>query len=66
MEVAVSVKGAVIDRDIKENDVMMVDIPESDVKLLMKNHYQYLDKSEKEILNELIDIKRKTNISWAY
>lgn len=66
MEVAVSVKGAIIDRDIKENDVMMVDIPESDVKLLMKNHYQSLDKSEKEILNELIDIKRKTNISWAY
>ncbi|MHA1238529.1 MAG: translation initiation factor IF-2 [Candidatus Odinarchaeia archaeon] len=63
--VAVSIKGPIVGRQINENDILYVDVPESQVKLLYKKFREYLTDDELEVLDELIAIKRKTTPYWA-
>ncbi len=65
MEVAVSIREAVVGRDIYENDILYVDLPEADVKLLMKEFYDMLSADERDALHEIIDIKRRSKPAWA-
>ena len=65
MEVAISIREAVIGRDIYENDILYVDLPETDTRLLMKEFYDMLSADERDALHETIDIKRKSNPAWV-
>ena len=63
-EVAISMKGVTVGRQIDENDILLSDIPEDDfvkLKVLKK----YLNKSEIEVLKEIALIKRKNNPVWG-
>jgi translation initiation factor 5B len=62
-EVAISVEGVTIGRQINGGDIFFTDIPESDArKLQLMNVLNY---DEKDVLNKIIDIKRKTNKFWG-
>lgn len=65
MEVAISIPEAVVGRDFEVNEVLYVDVPESDAKKLLKEFQDLMKGDEKEALLELINIKRKFDPSWA-
>jgi translation initiation factor 5B len=62
-EVAISVEGVTIGRQIKGGDIFFTDIPESDARKLQRMNV--LNDDEKDVLNKIIDIKRKTNKFWG-
>ena len=61
-EVAVSIEGVTIGRQIEEGDELLVDVPESHARKLTKMN---LTATEKEILDELMIIHRKDNHFWG-
>jgi translation initiation factor 5B len=62
-EVAISIEGVTVGRQIKGGDILFTDLPESDAKKL--NLLDVLNEAEKDVLNKIIDIKRKTNKFWG-
>lgn len=65
MEVAISVREAIVGRHFDEGDILLVDIPEDHVKKLLKEYKGELTLDEIEVINELIEIKRRNNPLWA-
>ncbi len=66
MQVAISVKGAVAGRKLKEDHIYYVDVPESHARKYLEEFQDKLSPTELEALNELIDIKRKLEKKfWA-
>ena len=61
-EVAVAIDGVVVGRQIEEEDVLLVDVPESHAKRLRK---MSLNAIESEILGELLDIHRRDDHFWG-
>ncbi len=61
-EVAVALTGVTVGRQIKEGEVLYVDVPESSVR---KMDELELDVSEKDTLEEFLKIKRKENSLWG-
>jgi translation initiation factor 5B len=64
-EVAVAMPQPIVGRHIKERDLLYVDIPEKDAKLLRTKFTNRLTESALEALQELVELKRKTDILWA-
>ncbi|MBE0633610.1 translation initiation factor IF-2 [Candidatus Bathyarchaeota archaeon] len=64
-EVAVAMPQPIVGRHIKERDLLYVDIPEKDAKLLRIKFAGRLTESAQEALKELVELKRKTDILWA-
>jgi len=64
-EVAISIKGATAGRTFKEEDELLVDIPEHNFKLLKNKFYDSLTMEEQEVLEELAKIKRKSKSYWG-
>jgi len=62
-EVAISIEGVTVGRQIKGGDILFIDLPESDAKKLKL--MDVLNEDEKDVLNKIIDIKRKTNKFWG-
>jgi translation initiation factor 5B len=62
-EVAISIEGVTVGRQIKGNDILYTALPESDAKKLKDMDVLTLD--EKDILNKIIEIKRKDNKFWG-
>ena len=63
-QVAVAISGAIVGRQLIENDVYVSDMKESDVKKL-KIMRKLLKLEEIELLKEIINIKRKDNPLWG-
>jgi len=63
-QVAISVDGMTIGRQITENEIFLSDIPEKDFKKL-KELKEHLSNEEKELLKEIAEIKRKENPVWG-
>lgn len=61
-EVAIAMGEPTVGRQIKENDVLYVSIPENDVKKLSALELTF---DEKEIINEVIEIKKKEKAFWG-
>lgn len=61
-EVAVAIDGVVVGRQIEEEDVLLVDVPESHAKRLRK---MSLNAIESEILGELLEIHRREDHFWG-
>ena len=61
-EVAVAIDGVTVGRQIEEDDVLLVDIPESHAKKLRKMD---LSAAEQEVLEELTLIHRKDSHFWG-
>lgn len=62
-EIAVSIEGVTVGRQIKGEDILYTVIPESDVKKL--KNMDVLNSDEKEVLNKIIEINRKNNKFWG-
>ncbi|MHA2357579.1 MAG: translation initiation factor IF-2 [Candidatus Heimdallarchaeaceae archaeon] len=58
-QVAISVRGPTVGRQIKEGDVLYIDIPEKHAVLLMKKYREMITKDDADILEELASIKKK-------
>ncbi len=62
-EVAISLEGVTVGRQIKGEDILYTSIPESDAKKLKEMDVLNID--EKDVLNRIIEIKRKENKFWG-
>ncbi|MGB1698156.1 MAG: translation initiation factor IF-2 [Thermoplasmatota archaeon] len=62
-EVALSVQGPTIGRQIKEEDILYMDIPEQDARWLWREGK--VTPEEKDVLEELMSVKRKEERFWA-
>ena len=63
-EVAVAYPGVIIGRQIKENDILYSDIPETQF-VQYKKIKDMITEEEKEILKEIAELKRKGNPMWG-
>ncbi|AKB36675.1 Translation initiation factor 2 [Methanosarcina siciliae C2J] len=64
-EVAMAIEGATVGRQIKEEDVLYVNVPERHAKVLEHEIYDSLSTDEKETLDIFLTLKRKGNPFWA-
>jgi translation initiation factor 5B len=65
LEVAISIEGATIGRQLNVGDDLFVDVPERHVKVLEKEMLKSLNTSTKEILEEYTSMRRKTEPFWG-
>ncbi len=64
-EIAVSIEGPTVGRQIHEGDVLLVDLPETHAKILEQELYDILPADELETLQTFLAMKRKTNPFWG-
>lgn len=62
-EVAISIDGVTVGRQIKKDDILYTDIPEKDAKKLKEMNILNID--EKDVLNKIFEIKRKNEKFWG-
>jgi translation initiation factor 5B len=60
-QVAVSIDGPTVGRQISEEEVLYTDLPKDDYKILMESN---LSEDERQALEEINQIKRKQNEFW--
>jgi len=66
MQVAVSLNKPTVGRQINENDVLYIRIPEPHAKVLLTKFQDQLNPAELEALNEYVELmRRKTTPFWA-
>ena len=58
MEVAVSIRGPTIGRQVKSDEILYVDVPDKQILAIRKKFKDDLSPPEKEVLEELTTIKR--------
>ncbi|MFQ5887087.1 MAG: translation initiation factor IF-2 [Candidatus Hydrothermarchaeales archaeon] len=64
-QVAVSIDGPTVGRQINENDILYTDVPESHAKLFETKYKGFLSSDEDEAYDEIKAIKRKESSLWA-
>jgi len=62
-EVAISIEGVTVGRQIRGEDILYTDLPASDAKKL--RDMDVLNPDEKDVLNKILEIKRKTDKFWG-
>jgi translation initiation factor 5B len=62
-EVAISIEGITVGRQIKGEEILFSDIPTSDAKKLRE--MDVLNQDEKDVLNKIFEIKRKSDKFWG-
>jgi translation initiation factor 5B len=66
MQIAVSIKEPTIGRQINEGDVFYTDLNSKQAKQLLERFNHRLNEKEKEILNMLVAMKRKSDPTFGY
>ena len=66
MQVAVSIKGPVIGRQINEDDTFYTDLNSRQAKMLIERFSYRLNEEEKEIFNDILSLKRKSDPAYGY
>jgi len=66
MQVAVSIRGPTIGRQISEGEILYTDLNSRQVKLLNERFTQRLTEDELEVLNYIVDTKRKVDELFGY
>ena len=64
-KVAVSMREPIVGRHIKEGETLYVALPEEDARILATVFLDRLSEDSKAVLQEIIEIKRRTNPLWA-
>lgn len=64
-QVAISVDKPVVGRQINEGDILLVKVPEAHAKALLTKFQDQLSPEELDVLNELVDTKRRQLPFWA-
>jgi translation initiation factor 5B len=65
LEVAISIEGATVGRQVSVGDDLYVDVPEHHIKVLEKEMTRTLNTSTQEILSEFTTMKRKADPFWG-
>lgn len=65
LEVAISIEGATVGRQVSVGDDLFVDIPERHVKVLEKEMLKTLNTSTKEVLADFTAMRRKADPFWG-
>jgi len=66
MEVAVSIKGNVmVGRQIEEGDILYTDVPKEDLETLLTKYKDIITDDMKEVIKELINIKRTEDPTYG-
>ncbi|MFX1339078.1 MAG: translation initiation factor IF-2 [Promethearchaeota archaeon] len=63
-EVAISIRGIEIGRDIGKDEILYVNVPESHVRQLMAKFLNQLTTDQKDVLREFIKLMRATQHPW--
>src|ERR687891_1303535 len=66
MQVAVSIKGPVIGRQLNEEDIFYTDLNSRQAKLLIERFNHRLNEEEKEVFETILKLKRKTDPAYGY
>jgi translation initiation factor 5B len=66
MQVAVSINGPTIGRQINEGDIFYTDLNGNQAKQLLERFNHRLNEQEKEILNFVVAMKRKGDPAFGY
>jgi translation initiation factor 5B len=66
MQVAVSIKGPVIGRQINEEDTFYTDLNSKQAKMLIERFSYRLNEEEKEVFNNILSLKRKSDPAYGY
>jgi translation initiation factor 5B len=64
-EVAISIDGPTVGRQINEGDLLYVEVPEKHAKVMEQELYETLGESERLMLDEYLSIKRKDSPFWG-
>lgn len=64
-EVAISIEGPTVGRQVNVGDQLLVDIPENHVKVIEKEMLPRLDADMKDVLKEFTTLKRKGEPFWG-
>jgi translation initiation factor 5B len=65
LEVAISIEGATVGRQVSIGDDLFVDVPERHVKVLEREMMKSLNTSTQEILGEYTTFRRKGDPFWG-
>jgi translation initiation factor 5B len=65
LEVAISIEGVTVGRQLNVGDDLFVDIPERHVKVLEREMLKTLNVSTQEILSEFTTMRRKEDPFWG-
>jgi translation initiation factor 5B len=65
LEVAISIEGATVGRQVSVGDDLFVDVPERHVKVLEREMVKTLNTSTREILEEYTTMRRKADPFWG-
>lgn len=65
LEVAISIEGATVGRQVSVGDDLFVDVPERHIKVLEREMTKTLNSSTQEILAEFTTLKRKGDPFWG-
>ena len=66
MQVAVSIKGPSIGRQINEEDIFYTDLNSRQAKVLIERFHHRLNEEEKETFDKILKLKRKTDPAFGY
>jgi translation initiation factor 5B len=64
-EVAISIDGPTVGRQIHEGDILYVNIPEKHARIVEQELKPKLSEDEREVLEDFMDIKRKKEPFWG-
>jgi translation initiation factor 5B len=64
-EVAVAIDGPIVGRQIKEGDMLYIDVPEKHAKIAEQELFEAMKIEDKETLMAFMDIKRRGNPFWG-
>ena len=66
MDVAISISGGVVGRNLREGDILFVDMPEHHARLINRKLIQFLPQDAREAFKEFLSIKRKKEgFTWG-
>jgi len=66
MDVAISISGGIVGRNLKEGSILYVDLPESHARLINRKLMQFLPEDAREAFKEFLSIKRKIEgFTWG-
>ena len=66
MQVAVSIKGPVIGRQLNEDDILYTDLNSRQAKILTERFSHRLNEEEKQVFDKIITLKRKSDPAYGY
>ena len=66
MQVAVSIKGPVIGRQLNEDEILYTDLNSKHAKMLTERFIHRLDEEEKQVFDRILSMKRKSDPAYGY